>query len=73
MVTLYTNAGSGWVAVATHTLVDPIPAATALDGFEMVIPLADWGDRQVLHIVGTHADECDYVNDRIPVTQTACE
>lgn len=66
-VTLSTNDGTGWRAVASQVLASGVDAHTAAAGFVFEVPRADWGNLQVLQVTGTGGDECDFVNDRIQV------
>ncbi len=72
-ITLTTNDGTGWRTVATHILAEGIEANIAAAGFVFSVPRADWGNLQVLHITGTDGDECDFVNDRVPVDLVCAE
>lgn len=66
-ITLSTNDGTGWRAVASQVLADGIGAQRSLAGLVFEIPRSDWGNLQILQITGTDGDECDFVNDRVQV------
>ena len=73
MVTLSTNDGGGWRAVATRVLDEGIDAHVAASGFVFEVPRADWGSLQVVQITGTDGDECDFVNDRVQIELTCAD
>ncbi len=66
-ITLSTNDGTGWRAVASKVLADGIGAQRSLAGLVFEIPRSDWGNLQVIQITGADGDECDFVNDRVQV------
>lgn len=66
-VTVSTNDGSGWRAAASASLTEDIPAQTASEGMVLEIPRSAWGVAQVVEVDGVDEDECDLVNDRVPV------
>lgn len=55
---------TGLREVATASLPDAIPPDQSAAGIELDLPYEDWGDRQVLEVVDSDGDECDWVNHR---------
>ncbi len=43
---------------------EPVPSGWSAATVELAVPIAQWGDRQLLEVTGTHDDECDWVNNR---------
>ncbi|MFZ5475353.1 MAG: FG-GAP repeat domain-containing protein [Myxococcota bacterium] len=65
IVRLYTwTEATGLRVVAETALEETVPAGESAEGVVLELPYTDWGDRQVLEVVGTHDDECDWVNNR---------
>lgn len=58
--------------VSSVVLSDPVPSMRAAPGALLEVPADQWTGFQVLQVDGSHADECDRVNDRIELRLDPC-